>query len=123
MSRAPLTVYDKSSCGTCQKAKAYLDQMQVPYVLINIEKSPPSEDVLEALIDEDNVKASLNVRSTIYKERNLGQAQLTKAQAIVLMLEDPNLIKRPVIETEDGDLYQGFDEKTFLDFLKQSYSS
>lgn len=121
MSRAPLTVYDKKSCGTCQKAKAYLEQMQIPYVLVDIEKCPPCPEVLEELIDPENVKASLNSRSTIYKERNLGSQVPTKEEAIAMMLEDPNLIKRPLIESEDGDLYQGFDEKTLMQYIKKVY--
>lgn len=117
-----MTFYDKSTCGTCRKAKAFLDTYQVEYVVIDIVKHPPSVEMLEELIDENNVKVSLNSRSTLYKEKNLGANLPTKAEAIELMLSDPNLIKRPVIETEDGDLYQGFEEDSLMRFLRKSSS-
>lgn len=116
-----LTVYDKKTCGTCQKAKAFLDELNVPYVVVDIVSSPPSREMLEELVDENDVKASLNSRSTMYKEKNLGQSLPNKAQAIEWMLEDPNLIKRPVIETEEGELYQGFDAVSLSQFLRTTH--
>ena len=53
--------------------------------------------LLERLIDEDRVDDYLNKRSPAYKARSLGSRKLTKKQAIDLMLEDPNLIRRPVV--------------------------
>ena len=39
----------------------------------------------------------LNSRSPAYKARNLGARKLTKSEAIAMMLEDPNLIRRPLV--------------------------
>jgi arsenate reductase len=60
-------------------------------------KEPPSRELLGKLIDEYGVEAMLNPRSPSYKERDLGSKKLSKAEAIKLMLEDTNLIKRPVV--------------------------
>lgn len=92
-----ITFYDKSTCGTCKKAKAFLSDREVSFNIVDIITQPPSREVLEATIDEADVKAFLNPRSAIYREQKLGQNIPTKAEAIDLMLEDPNLIKRPVI--------------------------
>lgn len=92
-----ITFYDKSTCGTCKKAKAFLDEHDVSFNIVDIITRPPSRELLEDAIDEGNVKAFLNPRSAIYRERKLGQSIPTKDEAIDLMLRDPNLIKRPVI--------------------------
>ena len=63
----------------------------------NLAKEPPSRELLSRLIDEHGLDAVLNTRSPAYKERNLGAKKLTKSEAIGLMLEDPNLIRRPLV--------------------------
>jgi Spx/MgsR family transcriptional regulator len=113
-----LKFYGKKSCITCQKAKAFLEANHVAFEEIPIETRPPAREVLDRLIDPANVKAGLNARSTIYKEKNLGKNVPDKPTAIKLMLEDPNLIKRPVMMKPDGQLYQGFDEASMQAFLK-----
>lgn len=56
----------------------------------------------------------LNHRSPAYKARNLGAAKLTKSQAIELMLEDPNLMRRPLV------LAKG---KAILGYQPEEYAS
>ena len=63
----------------------------------NLAKDPPSRELLGNLIDGHGLDAVMNSRSPAYKERNLGAKKLTKTQAIDLMLEDPNLIRRPLV--------------------------
>lgn len=53
--------------------------------------------MLERLIPEDDAASFLNRRSPAYKDRNLAARALTKRQVIDLMLEEPNLIRRPLV--------------------------
>ena len=43
------------------------------------------------------VPSLFSTRSPAYKARNLGARTLTKSEAIDLMLEDPNLMRRPLV--------------------------
>jgi arsenate reductase len=63
----------------------------------DLAKEPPSRELLERLIDEKHLERFVNPRSPAFKERNLDLAKLTKSQAIALMLEEPNLIRRPLV--------------------------
>ena len=60
-------------------------------------KEPPSRELLERYVDEKRLDEFLNKRSPAYKERGLEGRALTKREAIDLMLEDPNLIRRPIV--------------------------
>ena len=75
----------------------------------DLAKDPPSRELLERLVDESHLEDFLNKRSPAYKERNLGARKLTKKQAIDLMLEDPNLIRRPIVVRDPGRAVFGFD--------------
>ncbi|MBK5259219.1 MAG: hypothetical protein JJE51_06475 [Thermoanaerobaculia bacterium] len=63
----------------------------------DLAKDPPSRELLERLIDEDRIEDFINLRSPAYKERGLDARRMTKKQAIDLMLEEPNLIRRPLL--------------------------
>ena len=63
----------------------------------DLAKERPSRELLSKLIDEQGLDAVLNPRSPAYKERNLGENKPSKAEAIAMMLEDPNLIRRPLV--------------------------
>lgn len=63
----------------------------------DLAKDPPSRELLDRLIDESRLEDFINTRSPAYKERNLAARKLTKKQAIDLMMEEPNLIRRPLV--------------------------
>lgn len=63
----------------------------------NLAKEPPTRELLSRLIDEYGLESVLSTRSPAYKARGLDAKKLTKAQAVALMLEDPNLIRRPLV--------------------------
>jgi arsenate reductase-like glutaredoxin family protein len=72
-------------------------------------KEPLSEEELQELIGNDAIEAFLNTRSALYRERGLKDHPPTKAQAIKLMAQEPNLIKRP-ITVKGRRKVIGFDE-------------
>ena len=113
-----IVLYAKKSCVQCKKAIAFLNKKGVQYQVKDIVHEPPPRSLLEKVIKAENIYASLNQRSTTYKDNQLGKRRTTKNEAIRLMLKDPNLIKRPLI-IKDNRAYQGFDEKSLMDFVTQ----
>lgn len=63
----------------------------------DLAKERPSREMLEQLIDDRHLADFVNTRSPAYKERGLDVAKMTKKQAIDLMMEDINLMKRPLV--------------------------
>ena len=63
----------------------------------NLGKEPPSRELLSALIDSYGLESVLSTRSPSWKARGLDAKKLTKSQALELMLEDANLIRRPLV--------------------------
>ena len=76
---------------------AHLEGEGFELVRHDLAKEPPSRALLERLIDERRLEDFVNRRSPAYKARGLDVATMTKKQAIDLMMEDVNLIRRPIV--------------------------
>lgn len=63
----------------------------------NLAKEPPTRELLSRLIDEYGLEAVISTRSPAFKARGLDAGKLSKSEAIGLMLEDANLIRRPLV--------------------------
>ena len=66
-----IVMYQKSTCSTCKKEKAYLTKVKVSFDEIDIVKNPPTREFLEAHIEENNLDAFINKYSKPYRELNL----------------------------------------------------
>jgi Spx/MgsR family transcriptional regulator len=73
-------------------------------------KAPLSAEELETLIGDADITSFLNTRTASYRERKMKAKPPTKAQAIELMAQDPNLIRRPIV-TKGRTQVIGFDQE------------
>ena len=76
---------------------------------IDINKQPPSREFLEAHIDADHFLDFVSTRSPVFKERPLPKS---KKEAIALMIENPNLIRRPIV-IKGSKVIFGFDKQRY----------
>jgi arsenate reductase-like glutaredoxin family protein len=63
----------------------------------DLAKERPPRALLERLVDGENLEAFVNTRSPAYKARGLDVTKMTKRQAIDLIMEEPNLMRRPLV--------------------------
>ena len=76
---------------------------------IDINKEPPSREFLERHIDAERFLDFVSTRSPVWKERSLPKS---KKEAIDLMMENPNLIRRPIL-IRGGKTIFGFDKEQY----------
>jgi Spx/MgsR family transcriptional regulator len=103
------TFYWKPSCTTCRNARGYLDTLGIQVEERDINKTPPSREFLEAHVDEQRFLDFISKRSPVFKERPL---PTSKKEAIDLMTEQPNLIKRPIL-IKGSTVTFGFDKDAY----------
>lgn len=84
---------------------AYLEGKGIELVKHDLAKEPPSRRLLERLIDETHLEDFINTRSPAFKERALDLSKLTKKQTIDLMMEEPNLIRRPLVLSKNRAVF------------------
>jgi len=64
---------------------------------------------LDKLIGKRDYRLFLNSRNELYRERGMKEHPPSRAEALKLMAENPNLIKRPIV-VADGAMVLGYDE-------------
>src|SRR5258705_5937626 len=105
--------YQKPTCTTCRKAKKWLQEQDVKVQEIDLNQGL-TEAEIEALIGTRDYTKFLNFRNALYRERKMKTNSPTRAQAIKLMSENPNLIRRPIL-TRGAKGVLGFDAEQFRD--------
>ncbi len=76
---------------------------------IDINKQPPSREFLEKHIDASHFLDFVSTRSPVWKERPLPKS---KKEAIDLMMDNPNLIRRPIL-IKGTKVTFGFDKEQY----------
>jgi arsenate reductase-like glutaredoxin family protein len=76
---------------------------------IDINRNPPTREFLEKHIEADHFLDFVSTRSPVFKERPLPKS---KKEAIDLMMENPNLIRRPIF-IKGGKVVFGFDKEKY----------
>lgn len=95
-----IELYGIRGCDTMKKALAWLDEHGIAYRFHDYRRDGLDADRLRAWVAELGWEAMINRRGTTW--RNLPAAvreQLDTEQAIALMLEQPALIRRPLLDT------------------------
>jgi len=71
---------------------------------------------LDRLIGKRDYRLFLNSRNELYRERDMKENPPPRAEALRLMAEHPNLIKRPIL-VKGGEIALGFDEPAITALL------
>ena len=103
-----VTIYGIKNCDTMKKARAWLDSHGVKYDFHDYKSAGIARDKLKAWSDELGWEALLNRAGTTFRKLPDGDKEsLNEKKALALMLAQPSMIKRPVLEF-GGKLLVGF---------------
>lgn len=95
-----ITVYEKPTCTTCRKvAKAFSDQ-GIDFQKVNYYIEPFNKTLLKSLLSKMKMKPSelLRTKDDAYKKLKSKIDKLSEEEIIDLMIKNPDLIQRPIVE-------------------------
>ncbi|WP_217476871.1 ArsC family reductase [Stutzerimonas stutzeri] len=108
-----LCLYGIKACDTMKKARTWLDQQGLSYTFHDYKSAGIDRAHLQAWCEEHGWQTVLNRAGTTFRKLDDAQkADLDQAKAIELMLVQPSMIKRPVLDLGDKTLI-GFKPDTY----------
>jgi len=117
MRAAKIAFYQKPSCTTCRKAKALLQELKIEFTSRDLDKERLTESELDKLIGTRDYKDFLSSRNELYRSRNMAEHPPTRAEALKLMSQTPNLIRRPLL-ISGSQIIIGFDQAAYRQLAK-----
>jgi arsenate reductase len=108
-----ITIYGIKNCDTMKKARAWLDTHRVAYHFHDYKTEGIDKKRLDGWARSVGWETLLNRAGTTFRKLpDKDKEGLTAARAIGLMLEQPSMIKRPVLDLGDK-LVVGFKPETY----------
>jgi len=120
---AAITIYGIKNCDTMKKARAWLDSHGVAYDFHDYKISGIAKEKLKSWSDELGWELLLNRAGTTFRKLPESDREgLNERKAIALMLAQPSMIKRPVLDI-GGKLLVGFKPEIYAREVAPSRAS
>ncbi|MEJ2601744.1 MAG: Spx/MgsR family RNA polymerase-binding regulatory protein [Gammaproteobacteria bacterium] len=108
-----ITLYGLKSCDSCRRARDWFADNGIEVAFHDVRDDGITIQMLERWADRVKWQALLNKRSLTWRRiPELDRQNLSREAAVALMLDNPTLIKRPVIETPK-QMIVGFDAEAY----------
>ena len=113
----PITIYGIKNCDTMKKARAWLDKHGVDYSFHDYKTAGIERERLQRWCNKVGWETLLNRAGTTFRKLpDKDKNELNAAKAVALMLAQPSLIKRPVVEA-GSKLLVGFKPELYDEAL------
>ena len=115
-----LRVYTAPSCQSCRKVKKYFNDFNIYYVEKNILVTPlTKEEIYKMLIySENGFDDIISTRSKIIKDEGLNIDDMTISEVIDFIIENPTILKRPII-VRGEEIQVGYNDDDISLFLPE----
>ncbi|QST00824.1 transcriptional regulator Spx [Pontibacillus sp. ALD_SL1] len=113
-----VTLYTSPSCTSCRKAKAWLEEHEIPFQERNIFSEPLTIDEIKEVLrmTEDGTDEIISTRSKVFQKMNVDLDQLPMKELFDMIAEHPGLLRRPII-VDEKRLQVGYNEDEIRRFL------
>ena len=109
-----VTIYGIKNCDTMKKARAWLEKNGVEYKFHDYKTAGIERALLEKWEKKVGWETLLNKSGQTFRKLPPKDQKVSDAKkALALMLRQPSMIKRPVLELSGGKLLVGFRPETY----------
>lgn len=107
------TIYGIKNCNTMKKAFTWLDENGIEYDFHDYKKSGVDEKILKRAINESGWEEVINRRGMTWRKLPKDvQDSMDKKKAIETALDNPSIIKRPLL-IHKNKITLGFDPEVY----------
>jgi len=117
-SETMITLYTSPSCTSCRKARAWLDEHEIPYVERNIFSEPLTVEEIKEIfrMTEDGTDEIISTRSKAFQQLDINLETMPLQELFGLIRDNPGLLRRPII-LDEKRLQVGYNEDEIRRFL------
>lgn len=117
MSKANVTIYGLATCDTTRAARKWLDAKGVAHAFHDVRTDGLTKGLVEGWVKQLGWEKVLNKASTTWRELpETDKAGLDEKRAVALLLANPTLVKRPVLD-RGGELSVGFKPAAYAELF------
>jgi arsenate reductase len=110
---APITLYGIKNCDTVKKARKWLEDHSVPYSFHDFRVDGINKTLVNNFLKQIDLETLINKRGTTWRKLSDEEKEIkNKTQAVELMIKNPTIIKRPVLEL-NNKLIVGFSDEIY----------
>jgi len=106
-------VYGIKTCGSVRKALKFFNEKNISYEFVDFKKEPVGCEKIEEWLEKVDIETLFNKKGTKYRQLKLKELNLSDEEKKKWLCKENLLIKRPVIELDNGDVIVGFDEEKY----------
>lgn len=116
-----VTLYISPSCTSCRKARAWLEEHNIPFEERNIFSNPLNVDEIKQILQmtEDGTEEIISKRSKIFQDLDIDLDELPLQKLYTLIQKNPGLLRRPII-MDSKRLQVGYNEDEIRRFLPRN---
>ncbi len=115
-----LTIYGIKSCDTCRRARKFFTEHDIEFRFHDLREDGLGIEMIERWAKRLDWTQLLNKKSLTWRKiPEVDRTDITAEKAFSLMIDNPTLIKRPVVES-DQFIAIGFSERRIEEYLKAS---
>ena len=112
-----MRVYGIKTCGSVKKALKFFNENGIEYEFHDFKKEPVGCDKIDEWIKKAGIDVLFNNRGTKYRTLKLKELNLDENGKREWLCKENLLIKRPVIELDNGEVVVGFDEDRYKEIF------
>ena len=107
------TLYGIPNCNTIKKAKDWLNNQQIDFDFFNYKKQDITKALLKKWIKQVGWEGLLNKKGMTWRKLDVQQKEnVDETKAMQIMLDNPSIIKRPILEA-NKQILVGFIEEDY----------
>ncbi|MFC4735341.1 transcriptional regulator SpxA [Bacillus daqingensis] len=113
-----VTLFTSPSCTSCRKAKAWLEEHDIPFEERNIFSEPLSVEEVKQVVrmTEDGTDEIISTRSKVFQELDVEMDAMPLQELFQLISDHPGLLRRPII-LDEKRIQVGYNEAEIRRFL------
>ena len=114
--KEPIHYYGKHTCSKCRRTTALLREIGAPFIERDYTEKPLSAEEIRQVAGPRSMLDLINPERDAYKERGFDVNPPTEDQALQAMVEENNLVRRPILVRGDR-MTTGWDEERIRSFV------